>query len=124
MTYDKIYQNIKGDAYRVPYPSLPTVPGKGEWIDPSKSVNWNEQEIQRLRNERTRLKQEWQRKQNEADAQFQTDCTAYLMTELNITEKQASVLFGYAYEKGHANGYYDVLSELQDLMNMMSKFLS
>lgn len=124
MTYDKIYQNIKGDRYRVPYPSLPTVPGKGEWIDPSKSVNWNEQEIQRLQDERTRLKQEWHQEQNKADAQFQTDCIAYLMTELSITEKQASILFGYAYEKGHANGYYDVLSELQDLLNMISKFLS
>ena len=83
-----------------------------------------EQEIQRLRNENARLKQEWRQKQNEADAQFQKDCVAYASGTLGITEKQGSVLFGYAYEKGHANGYYDVLSELQDLIDMMEKFLS
>lgn len=124
MTYDQIHWNIQGDAYRVPYPALFKVPGKGEWIDPTKSVLWNEQEIQRLRNENARLKQEWRQKQNEADAQFQKDCVAYASGTLGITEKQGSVLFGYAYEKGHANGYYDVLSELQDLIDMMEKFLS
>ena len=110
MTYDQIHWNIQGDAYRVPYPALFKVPGKGE--------------IQRLRNENARLKQEWRQKQNEADAQFQKDCVAYASGTLGITEKQGSVLFGYAYEKGHANGYYDVLSELQDLIDMMEKFLS
>lgn len=113
----------RGDYTPVRLP-IPAVPGKGQWPDKSKSVEWNEQEILRLSEAAKTAKIENLKRRNEAEQKFQTDCETCIQDELHCTKPQAAIVYQKAYDDGHSNGLNEVLTEIESEIEFLSDYLS
>lgn len=91
-------------------PKLPV----GTVLDREKSVNWNEQEAARLNRSRQSKRASFQAKINACDKAISEKIIEYVRSEYEFSEAVANIVFDAAYERGHADGYEDVVSYAQE----------
>lgn len=87
-------------------------------FDEDKSVRWNRERVEennaRYQSEVARLNTE---KNKRRDALME-EAYALIQDEVghDLSKKKARLLWNYAYELGHANGYHEVVAHLQELI--------
>ena len=90
------------------------------------SVRWNQEQV-RLNNEKYQeeVKRLNREKNKRRDAIYE-DIYQKIQEEVGsgLTRGGAVVIWNYAWELGHAYGISDVLSHLNDLMDMVQKILT
>lgn len=95
-------------------------------IDMDQSVRWNQEQV-RLNNEKYQeeVKRLNREKNKRRDAIYE-DIYQKIQEEVGsgLTRGGAVVIWNYAWELGHAYGISDVLSHLNDLMDMIQKILT
>ena len=95
-------------------------------IDMDQSVRWNQEQV-RLNNEKYQeeVKRLNREKNKRRDAIYE-DIYQKIQEEVGsgLTSGGAVVIWNYAWELGHAYGISDVLSHLNDLMDMVQKILT
>ena len=95
-------------------------------IDMDQSVRWNQEQV-RLNNEKYQeeVKRLNREKNKRRDAIYE-DIYQKIQEEVGsgLTRGGAVVIWNYAWELGHAYGRSDVLSHLNDLMDMVQKILT
>ena len=95
-------------------------------IDMDQSVRWNQEQV-RLNNEKYQeeVKRLNREKNKRRDAIYE-DIYQKIQEEVGsgLTRGGAVVIWNYAWELGHAYGISDVLSHLNDLMDMVQKILT
>lgn len=95
-------------------------------IDMDQSVRWNQKQV-RLNNEKYQeeVKRLNREKNKRRDAIYE-DIYQKIQEEVGsgLTRGGAVVIWNYAWELGHAYGISDVLSHLNDLMDMVQKILT
>lgn len=94
-------------------------------FDEDKSVRWNREQVEsnnaRYQTEVARLNTE---KNKRRDAILE-EVFAMIQAEVghDLTRAKARALWSYAYERGHANGIYDILAHLQELICLARELL-
>ena len=95
-------------------------------LDMDQSVRWNQEQV-RLNNEKYQeeVKRLNREKNKRRDAIYE-DIYQKIQEEVGsgLTRGGAVVIWNYAWELGHAYGISDVLSHLNDLMDMVQKILT
>jgi GH24 family phage-related lysozyme (muramidase) len=112
MTYQELLQKINAGDYdsKLPYP--PFRPAKVE------------REMWALADRI--MKQEYRDDEHRLEVAFKNDLREYITSEelhTTITDKQFNAIYRVAYEKGHANGYSDILSQVGDILNVVCEFV-
>lgn len=101
MTSDEMWEKLRSNAYvnHRPYASL----------------RENKAAHEAYEKEELRIRKE-----------FEQDCHAYIVTMLNmpVSDKQFATLFNMAWDKGHGSGLQDVFSEVMDLVDIASVFVT
>ena len=124
MTREQISANINDGKYRAKYPdNIPNIMGPCTIIDGEKTVNWNREKVEQNNQTRKTMLEKYYQEDNAAQAQFATDCCVYIQSEISVSDKQAHILFNYAYEHGHACGFFDVLSYVDDTISLVRDFM-
>jgi hypothetical protein len=86
---------------KLPYPSgkklKPT-----DFIDKSKSVTWNEEEIEKRNNELDEAYKAYRTDNNRLSNKLSADVVAALMNEYNLNEEQAKLVEGRVYSDHHS----------------------
>lgn len=107
MDYETIRQNIENKVYdsKVEYSKFPRKNNPKEWSDAIRAYSLSDME---------------------GTKQFKKDCRAYIETVIGkpITDKQYNTIFDKAWEDGHASGYSDILSCLDDLLDVVRVFVN
>jgi len=60
---------------------------------------------------------------NVQHSEFLVDCVDIIKNELKIEDKKACLIFDYAWQLGHHNGYIEVCVYLQELIDLIKKVL-
>ena len=72
------------------------------------------------------LKQDYRADNRRLEIRFKADLREYITSEelhTSITDKQFDAIYNLAYEKGHSNGYQEILSETSDILNVVCEFV-
>jgi len=118
MNYENIVNKINNGAYNVKTKRTEKEFKENHIFDEDKSVKWNREEVIR-RNEliknavRPIYKDE-----------FKEDLIEYILGYEVISNKtQAERIYAKAWEDGHIYGFYNVLQELEDLMDFVEDII-
>ncbi len=94
-------------------------------FDENQSVKWNREQVNihnaRYLQEVARLNTE----KNKARDAIYEDIYRAIQKEVgcNLSRKKAIALWNYAYDKGHAFGIYDIMANLQEIMELARTLL-
>ena len=126
MTYDEIYTNILEGVYTLQPDENPMHKlSVGHITDPSKSVNWNVEQVETHNSLVVAHRKERDEKADGLHKKFMQDLADYVGCGLRqgTNEKQRELIVDQAYERGHSAGYHEVLSEASDLVYLFNQFL-
>lgn len=90
-------------------------------FDEDKSVKWNKEKAQKNNddydNEVKRLNQEKMKRRNEIYAEIYK----VIQEEVGfgISEKKAAKIWEYAYDKGHSEGWYEIMVNLEEIEELV-----
>lgn len=105
------------------YPSRSKFP-EDYVFDEDKSVKWNKEEVKRQNELIQKEKEYYIEKSQKLQEEFENDCINSICSGYTkINKKQASLIFNYAYRKSHSGGYYNVLSTLEELEELINSIL-
>ena len=114
--------------YKPKYPNeeRPTVLPLGYITDRTKSVIWNEEQVEASKKAEKAYRAKRTRCENEAYDRFRSDLAESIMEDLNVkgpTQAQVSVIISKAYEDGHSYGYHEVITHAEELVELINDFL-
>lgn len=124
MTREELYQNVESKVYdsKVPYPKE-SKKSKYYVFDRTKSVEWNDKKLKDYNGQIDEMQRKYRESVEEGCRLFKRDCVEYLISILSIDRNYGRKVFDAAYEKGHANGYFEVLRELDDYIRILQPIL-
>ena len=120
MTREQLIQNVNSGVYnsKVLYPKE-SKKSKYYVFDRTKSVEWNEEKLKDYNRQIDEMRRNYSESVTEGHRLFKQDCIEYLVSILSIDRNYGEKVFDAAYEKGHANGHIEVLSELDDYIRIL-----
>jgi hypothetical protein len=90
-------------------------------FDEDKSVKWNKEQAQKNNddydNEVKRLNQEKMKRRDEIYAEIYKAIQEEV--GFGISEKKAAKIWGYAYDKGHSAGWYEIMVNLKEIEELV-----
>lgn len=90
-------------------------------FDEDKSVKWNKEQAQKNNddydNEVKRLNQEKMKRRDEIYAEIYK--TIQEEVGFGISEKKATKIWGYAYDRGHSAGWYEIITNLEEIEELV-----
>lgn len=104
--------SCKPDKNDYPYP------GKTDVIDEDKSVKWNREEVERLRNAYEDRVKELNTCKNLIDHTFERRIIEILAVENDISIAESKKLWSYAYSEGHSDGIYNVINWYNEIVEL------
>lgn len=105
--------------YKLDHPKL----DKDHVIDPTQSVNWNRDEVQRRNRSRTGTIGAYTAKINKCSADITQAIMDYIHDEYGFGETIAKIIYRKAYEDGHACGYNEVVSYIDEYADFTQQIL-
>ena len=71
-------------------------------------------------------KESYRKDNDRLEKVFRSDLMEYVneILDTKLTERQFTAIYSVAYEKGHSNGYSEILSETMDLVQVIKDFIS
>lgn len=94
----------------------------GDVIDEDKSVRWNREEVERLKEVYAEEVKRLNREKNGAIADATTRAVRLISQEAEVSEEKARILWDFVYEKYHAYGeMFQHIDEYIDLVNQMKE---
>lgn len=125
MTLSDIKTAVKNDVYMVKVDRLAKRPfyAESHVFDENKSVRWNADKV-KAENQRIReAKQAVQEKRMQKKQQFLDDIASAVQTEYDFTVNQSKIVAAQAWEEGHSNGLYEVITQAQIIADFCETFL-
>lgn len=125
MTLSDIKTAVKNDVYMVKVDRLAKLPfyTDSHVFDENKSVKWNADKV-KAENQRIReAKQAVQEKRMQKKQQFLDDIASAVQTEHDFTVNQSKIIAAQAWEEGHSNGLYEVITQAQIIADFCETFL-
>lgn len=124
MTMEEVKQKLNDGEYKTTcVPKFRRYP-VGYIFDENQSVVWNRKEVERC-NEEYRREQENIRKEFAAKSvAFEEDVISSLQSDYNFSKARSVLIYREAYDRGHANGYYEVISQAEILAEFVEKILA
>lgn len=117
---DKIKAGIYDNKFE--YPRKNKTMKEGYITDEDKSVKWNREQVQNNIAEYHNKIDLYHKEGNRLSNLFEQDVINYIKKHYDFKEDAIKFLLGEAWEKGHANGLEDVISELEDLIELVIDF--
>ena len=96
----------------------------GDILDEEKSVRWNREEVERLRNARSEEVKRLNREKAEINKLYTDGLIKRLAKENHITIDEAKIIWGKAYDMEHSSGVHACISEFVDLADMYAELKS
>lgn len=94
----------------------------GDIIDEDKSVRWNREEVERLKEAYEEEVKRLKRKQNGAITDATMRAVRLISQEAGVSEEKARILWDFVYEKYHSYGdMFQYIDEYIDLVNQMKE---
>ena len=94
----------------------------GDVIDEDKSVRWNREEVERLKEVYAEEVKRLNRKKNGAITDATMRAVRLISQEAEVSEEKARILWDFVYEKYHAYGeMFQHIDEYIDLVNQMKE---
>lgn len=101
MTILEIYQKYVNKDYQTKI-TYPQSKDYKHIEDEDKSIRWNREEKERLEREYEKAKEYYNIDQSKLDNQLRSDMIEALQEEYHVNEKQAEIIYGYAYSEKHS----------------------
>ena len=108
--------SCKPNRNEYPYPN-------NDVIDENKSVKWNREEKERLKNLYLKRVKELNTYKNLITSSFEKQIIKILARKRKISIAESSILWVYAYNIGHSNGIRDILFIYEDIADMYADLL-
>ena len=94
----------------------------GDVIDEDKSVRWNREEVERLKEVYAEEVKRLNREKNSAITDATMRAVRLISQEAEVSEEKARILWDFVYEKYHAYGeMFQHIDEYIDLVNQMKE---
>ena len=90
----------------------------GTVLDEDMSVKWNREEVERLNKIHDDEVKELNRQKNELYINLRRTIDTYIIQEIGVDEKRADKIFDYLCNEYHSYGFREVLSHLDDLLDL------
>lgn len=119
-SWDMLYKNFSYKPDEKEFPKY----NRGDIIDEDKSVKWNREEIERRINVRAKEVKRLKTLGNKLDNLYEKTIIKALAKKYKISAKEASIIWGKAYEDSHSFGVkyvYDTFVELADMYEELRK---
>lgn len=91
---------------------------EGDILDEEKSVRWNREEVERLRNARAEEVKRLNREKAEINKLYTDGLVKRLAKENHITVDEAKIIWSKAYDMEHSSGVRACVSEFGELVDM------
>lgn len=91
---------------------------EGDILDEEKSVRWNREEVERLRNTRAEEVKRLNREKAEINKLYTYGLIKRLAKENHITVDEAKIIWSKAYDMEHSSGVRACVSEFEELADM------
>lgn len=98
-------------------------PKRTDIIDEDKSVKWNREEVQRLRSAYEDKVKELNNCKNTIDNALRKRIIELLAKDNDISVKESSKIWSYAYAEGHSNGVYNVIACYREFIEIYTDLL-
>lgn len=92
-------------------------------FDEDKSVRWNREERERRAAARKQVENEYRQKETDCWQEAVNAIQTFILDEYDFSEKIAELVYEWAYHKGHAYGYLEVLCEAQIIGEQVRKLI-
>lgn len=110
-TFCREYSN-RPDRDKFPYPKVGTI------LDEEKSVQWNREEVEKLRVTHDEQVKKLKKEYGYIKIAFDSSICSLLAKEYEISKKESEIIWKKAHEDGHSGGIRKVISGYTDLANM------
>lgn len=88
-------------------------------FDENQSVKWNREKAAEMRGLYYQQKDILSKKRREAENKACDGAIYLIQEETGLLERSARRIWSYAWEKGHANGIRDIISELHEVTSLI-----
>ena len=92
-------------------------------FDENMSVKWNREEAVRRNQAYKDALNAYYAIQNEKDKEFQEDLVSAIMNYTGFSYEKAEMIYSKAYDRGHSNGYYEVLNYAEEIADFVYDFI-
>lgn len=126
MTFEAILDTMRNPGFFPNYPkgdSVKLLP-KDFIFDENQSVKWNRQKVQEHNELAQQTKKIYWDRMNEIDCWFSERVQEAIQNELYVSGKVASIIFNQAYDRGHANGYQEVIIYAEQYCEFIQSILN
>lgn len=126
MTFEDIVDTMRNPDFFPNYPegdSARLLPDNFIF-DENQSVKWNRQKVQEHNELAQQAKKIYWDRMNEIDCWFSERVHEAIQNELHVSGKVASIIFNQAYDRGHANGYHEVIIYAEQYCEFIQSILN
>lgn len=116
----KSYQN--GD-YNAPESTAPKLKKLQDTHieDENKSVKWNKEFVQQNNEAYTQRIVAERKARNEGIQRLEIDLVQAIANEYDVLREEADVIYSYAYREHHSSGFHDVVSAVDEVVDLVRK---
>ncbi|AEO93538.1 gp279 [Bacillus phage G] len=124
MSLQSVLEDYRNDKYKNTMPSPYDLQrySANHVFDEDKSVKWNKEQVVLKNKERTDKREEYRKESNRLENQLREDISNAIAEEYGFNKEQADIILGYAYERHHSSGYYEVINSLGELCDVFESF--
>ena len=109
--------SCRPDREIYPYPKINDV------IDEDKSVKWNREEVNRLRERFEKRVEELNKYKNKLTVEYEDRLITLLGKDNDISHDESSKIWSYAYSESHSSGVGDVVSTYREVVDLYNDLL-
>lgn len=126
MSWNDIKVKIRNPNFLPEYPDADTLRKLPDnyVFDENESVKWNREKVIAHNKLANNAKKEYYDKLNTVNVAFATMVRQEIQSELDVSDKAASIIYDKAYEDGHADGYHEVVYCAQTYCEFISRILN
>lgn len=121
LTFQKIIENIKDGYYdnNLTYPTKSDNMIDGFITDKLKSVQWNIEQVELNKQKYKEAMQLYRQKSIELSDKLQKDVINVIMDYTKLSEQSSKLIFDYAYNLDHSDGYGQVVNTIFELSDLI-----
>lgn len=106
--------SCRPDRSEYPYPKV------GDVIDEDKSVKWNREEVERLRDAYNERVKELNKMKSKINAAYEDKFIKLLAKDNGLSNWVAKLVYAYAYMDSHDSGIYAVRGTFEDVADLLN----
>ena len=125
----EIYLSDVANKYRdgdytnkMPSPYEMKVYSKNHVFDENKSVKWNNEQIELKNKERELAFEKYRKESSRLTSLLEADIINAIVYEYKFNNKQANLIYQYAYQEHHSYGYLEIINSLYELCEVFDDF--